>query len=539
MTSHPGSSDTVALSLDAITRRSLLKVAGSGAIAVSFSGALAACGGGKSGNSPSGSPASGTPKRGGSLKVGATGGGAGDTLEAQVAVTNVDIIRAGALSESLVMVDPVSGANKYVLAESIEPNKDATEWTIRTRPGVMWHDGSPFIADDVLYSLKRIQKNKFPGAVSFGAINLAGAKVMDKHTLRIPFDQPFVLFDQGLSQVTGNRMVPKGYDPKKPIGTGPFKFKSFTPGERSVFTRFDDYWQEGKPYLDELVIINFADETAQVNALQSGQVQLIGGLSATSVKTVESNSGKAVVSKTNGFVPFFMRLDRAPFNDVKVRQAMRLIPDRKVFNEQLYGGLGKVGNDVFGIIDPAYEGLLEQRDQDIEQAKSLLKSAGQSDLRVNLYSANVGPGAQSAASVLASQSKAAGITVKVVTQDPTTYYDRSYGKVSFGQSFWNTETYLLNAQQAVAKLAPYNEIFQSNAKWQGLYDQAIRTVDAKARAGVVKQMMRFDHEEGGYLLHTFFPNVDGMTSAVNGVTENITGYPINGGSGWQEVWIDE
>ena len=470
--------------------------------------------------------------------MGTTGGGSGDTLEAQIAVTNADIIRTGAISEPLVKLDPLTGVNRYVLAESLEPNKDATEWTIRVRPGVKWHDGTPFTANDVLYSLKRIQKNKFPGAVSFGSMNLAAAKVMDTRTLRIPFNQPFVIFDQGLSQVVGNRMVPHGYDPKKPIGTGPFKFKSITPGDRSEFVRFDDYWQHGRPYLDNLIIIDFADETAQVNALQSGQVQVIDQLSATSVNAVKAASGKVVVSKTDAFVPFFMRVDTTPFNDVRVRQAMRLVVDRDNFNEQLFGGLGKVGNDVYGVIDPAYKGLLAQRTQDIEQAKSLLKSAGQSDLRVNLYSANVGVGAQSGASVLASQAKAAGITINIVTQDLTSYYANSYGKVPFGMSFWNTTSYLLDAQQSTAKNAPYNEIHQSNPVWQRHYDNAIRTVDASARTAIVKEMMQFDYNQGGYLLPVFLPNIDGMTSSVHGVSENINGYPINGGQGWDEVWLD-
>ncbi len=533
MTPQDESAGGVSRVLDAITRRSLIKYAGSGALALGFSDVLAACG------STSSGPATGSsPKRGGSLQVGSTGGGTGDTLEAQTAVTNADIIRAGALYESLVELDPLTGANRNVLAESIEPNRDASEWTIRIRPGVKWHDGTSFAAADVLYSLNRIQKNKFPGAVSFGPINLAAAKIMDQRTLRIPFDHPFVVFADGLSQVTGNRMVPRGYNPKKPIGTGPFKFKSIAPGDRSVFVRFDDYWQSGRPYLDSLVIIDFADETAQVNALQSGQVQLIDQLSASSVNTVKAAGGKVVVSKTDAFIPFYMRVDTAPFNDVRVRQAMRLVADRNAFNQQLFGGLGKVGNDVFGVIDPAYQGLLPQRGQDIEQAKSLLKAAGRSDLRVSLNSANVGVGAQSAASVLATQAQAAGIAINIVTQDATTYYANSYGKVPFGLSFWNTESYLLNAQQAVAKSAPYNEIHQSNPHWQSLYTKAIATVNTNARTEIVRQMMQFDHNEGGYLLPVFLPNIDGMTSAVHGVTENINGYPINGGQGWHEIWLN-
>jgi peptide/nickel transport system substrate-binding protein len=451
----------------------------------------------------------------------------------------MDTTRAGALFEQLVIQNRVTGANEYVLAESIEPNKDATEWTIRLRPDVLFHDGTPFTAADVLYSFKRIQKKNFPGAGAFGPVNLAAATMPDKHTLRIPFHAPFVIFVQGLAEVFQDRMVPQGYNPNHPIGTGPFKFKSFTPGQQSTFVRFDDYWQHGKPYLDQLDIINFSDETAQVNALQSGQVDLINQLSYTSVAAVKNNGGKVVISKTNGFCPFYMRMDVPPFNDVRVRQAMRLVPDRPLFNEQVFGGLGLVANDVFGVADPAYRaGLLPQREQDIEQAKSLLKSAGQSDLRVNLYSAPVGPGNQASASVLVTQAQAAGIKLNLITQDATTYFSNYYAKVSLGMSFWATEDYLLDAQQSTAKGAPYNELHQNNPRWTRLYNEGLKTLDTSKRNEIIRELMRLDYDQGGYLIPVFYPGIEGMTTKVNGDLPNITGFPINGGNNWQGIWLD-
>lgn len=520
-----------------LTRRKFMSVAGSGALALGVGSLVSTYGPSAARASTIGRAASGSPKRGGTLRVGMTGGGTGDMLEAQNGVSNVDIIRVGALNEQLVIVNPVTGQNELALAESIEPNKNGTEWTIRVRPDVLFHNGKPFTAADVLYSFQRIQKNKFPGAVSFGPMNLKAVKMLDKRTLRIPFDAPFVIFADGLAQVTQNLMVPQGYNPKSPIGTGPFKFKSFTPGVQSDFVRFDEYWQHGKPYLDELIISDFASETAQVNAMRAGQVDLVPALSYASVPLVKGSGGKVVVSKSAAYVPFYMRVDTAPFSDVRVRQALRLIPNRSLFNEQIFGGLGQVGNDVYGIKDPAYAGLLPQRHQNIAQAKSLLKSAGHSDLKVSLYSAAVGPGSQSMASIFATQAAAAGVKVNIVTQDPTTYYANSYAKVPFAMSFWNFHGYLLDAQQAVAKGAPYNEIHQSNPHWQKLYNQAIKTVNESARDEIIKEMMRFDYDQGGYIIPVFFPELDGMATKVNGVTPNITGYPVNGGTGWQDIWM--
>ena len=523
-----------------ITRRRLLQIGGAGAIAVGLGGTLAAGGGGNGGaelSGSSGGESSGTPKRGGTLRVGATGGGTSDTVDSQNPILTTDFLRVGALSEQLMILDPKTGTPVPTLAESVEPNKDATQWTIRLRPGVTFHDGKPLTSKDVLYSLQRIEKEQFPGLASLGPINLKGAKTMDSRTLRIPFDTPYSILPEGLAGGFTIRIVPVGFDPRAPVGTGPFKYKSFSPGQQSTFVRNDEYWQEGKPYLDGLVVIDFADETAQVNALQAGQVDLVNQLSYPSVAPVEGSGGNVVVSKTAAFVNLAMRVDTAPFDDVRVRQALRLAVDRNQLNEQVWGGYGSPGNDVFGSISGAFKSL-PQREQDIEQAEALLKQAGQSDLSVQLYSSPVAPGAESTASAFAAQAKEAGVTVDIKTQPPTQFFAQSYGKVPFGISFWTVASYLVESGQGVATGAPVNEIHQEDAKWQSMYEEAIGTTDEKKREEISEELIKFDYEGGGYIIPAEWPTIEGMSSAVNGVVENLSGYPLNGSSGIQDVWLD-
>lgn len=522
-----------------ITRRKLIQVGGAGALAIGLGGVLAACGGGASGTAASGGGGGGggTPKRGGTLRVGATGGGTSDTLDAQNSLTTVDFLRAGALNQQLMILNPKTGAPEYSLAESLEANKDATEWTIRVRPGVTFHDGKPLTSKDVLFSLQRIVANQFPGAITLGPANLKAAKTLDSQTLRLPFESPYSIFPEALAGQYTIAIVPAGYNPKKPVGTGPFKYKSFTPGQQSNFVRYDDYWENGKPYLDSLEVINFADETAQVNALQSGQVDVVDQLSYPSVAPVEGNGDKVVVSKTAAFVPFTMQTDAAPFSDVRVRQALRLVVNREEFNEQVFGGLGSIGNDVFGSISPAFKSL-PQREQDIEQAKSLLQAAGQSDLNVTLYSSATGPGAESGSSVFASQAKAAGVTVNIKTQPTTQFWGQSYSKVPFAVSVWTVASYLVEASQGLAKGAPFDETHQSDPHWQSNYNLALRTVNNAQREEVVEELMKFDYEQGGYIIPVEYPSIEGMTPQVNGITENISGYPLNGGRGLQDIWLE-
>ena len=423
-----------------------------------------------------------------------------------------------------------------VLAESMEPNKDATEWTITLRPNITCHDGKQFTAEDVLFSFKRMVRMELFGAASFGPIELDRAKVVDKLTLRVPFSSGYAIFPEGLA-VVQTKMVPRGFDAKKPVGTGPFKFESFTPGRESTFVRHDEYWDEGKPYLDKLVITNFADETSQINALQAGQVDAVDYLSSTSVAAARGAGAQVIVSKTAAWGPFTMRVDQEPFTDVRVRQALRLVIDREEMNQQVFGGLGTVANDVWGAADPANNKDLPPRKQDIEQAKALLKAAGRENLRLDLITTPNAPGQIQAAEVFATQAKAAGVQVKITNQTPTQYFANSYLKVPFSQDYWPTQPYLVAAGQAVVKGAPFSATLQADPAYDALYDKATKTVDEAERGELIKQLQKYDYEKGGNIIPYYFPVIDAVSTQVKGVKETVTGLAL-GGFNWKNIWME-
>ena len=223
-------------------------------------------------------------------------------------------------------------------------------------------------------------KSPMPGAASLPGLDVSGMKVRDALTLEIPFAKPY----SPLVEVLPNYyffIVPTGFDPKHPIGTGPFRYESFTPGVESAFARYHDYWQTGVPYVDSLQIVEFADEQSQVDALLSSSIDGAPLLSAESIAPIEQGGQKYQVSEGGGITPFTMRVDAPPFNDVRVRQAMRWLVDRRQMRELAFGGQGVIGNDVTSIWDPAYDQALPQREQDIGRAKSLLRAAGRTTWR--------------------------------------------------------------------------------------------------------------------------------------------------------------
>src|SRR5262249_26154387 len=267
-----------------------------------------------------------------------------------------------------------------------------TEWVMRVQPDVTFHNGKSLTADDIIFSFQRIMNPKGPkfGAAQLSLLDWRHLQRLDKRTVKFPFTSPYSAFFQLLADYN-YFIVPVGYDPKHPIGTGPFKYKSFTPGQQSVFVRNENYWEQGLPYVDEVVIIDFADETSQVNALISGQVDAIDSLSAASISSLSSQGQKVVISKSGNSVPFTMRVDVPPLNDVRVRQALRYLVDRKPMLQVVFGGYGLIGNDLFSINDPDFDHAIPQREQDIPRAKSLLRQAGKSNLTLQLTTSGIAP----------------------------------------------------------------------------------------------------------------------------------------------------
>ncbi len=150
---------------------------------------------------------------------------------------------------------------------------------------------------------------------------------------------------------------------------------------------------EGATYVNEYVITDYASETSQVNALLAGNVDLVNFLSTDVIAEISSRavSVPSWYRRPGAGIRSTMRVDQAPFNDARVRQAMRLIVDRVEMNKVCQKGLGKIGNDIFSPYDPAYDHSIPQRVQDIDQAKSLLKAAGHEGLTVTLVTSGSRP----------------------------------------------------------------------------------------------------------------------------------------------------
>ena len=513
-------------------RRTFLRTAALGGAVLAGGGLLEAC-------SSSASPSTSTsgsaspPKKGGNLRVGLTGGGSSDTLNPFFGgISAIGTARAQQLYQPLVQLAN-NAQIQYVLAEALIPNGSTSNWHIKLRNGVTFHNGKPFGADDVIYTLQTILNPKKPlgGAAVLSPVNVKGLKKVNNLTVEVPMKTPFGSFPEQLAAFWYFLYIaPNGWTQKDtPNGTGPFKYKSFTPGQQSVFVRNANYWKSGLPHLDSVTIIDFQDPTAVQNALVSKAIDCTGQLTGTQMKILQNTSGIiAVPSQTGSIEPFTMRTDTPPFKDVNVRQAFRYIINRPEFISKTLDGFGWVAHDVTSPYDPDFDNSLH-REQDIALARSLLKKAGyDNNLTVTLYtSLAVNSSALSMATLFKQQASAAGVTVNLNQVSPSSFFGPNYyTKVPFSQIYYNYSPYLSQVAQTFLPTSPFQETHFNDPHYTNLYYEANKTLSASVRKQIIYEMQQIDFTQGGYIIPCFVDSLDAYSSKLTGFQKGKVGEPL-------------
>lgn len=477
------------------------------------------------------------PVRGGSLTIGVAGGSEKDSLDAHRPVTHPDEARVLQLFDRLLEMDPEQHLQP-ALATKVVSNPDASVWTVTMREGIKFSDGRQITLDDVIATFRRMSdpKNPTTGTVPLKYLNRDGFVKVDDRTLEFHFSQPVADFEEMVSSYFFG-IVPANYDPAHPVSSGPFMLKSFTPGQQSTFVRNPYYWRPGQPYVDSVTIVDFQDDTARINALLSNQVDAVESVPLGQIRIVKANPQMRVLeSHTAGFIPFTMRVDKAPFNDARVRQAFRLIINRKQMVAQALAGHGDIGNDMYSRYDACFPKDVPQRTQDIQKAKALLKAAGKENLQVELVTSPVSAGFVEAAQVFAQQAKAAGVTVHVNRVDPGVFYGDQYLHWTFAQDFYYTHGYISQIQQSSLPDAPFNETGWKDPEWVSVVDQAMKMGDAAKRCELIKQASKIEHERGSYIVWGFPNSLDAYNKKVHGLQPDKSGIGLTSFR-LRQLWI--
>ena len=525
--------------LNELSRRDLMRAGVAGASLMSTAGFLAACGGDDSSSSTAAAlstgPSGGSPTRGGTLRVGVLSAGSSETLDVRTPFNFPDFIRIFQLLDPLFFQER-HGTMSPGLATEAHPNSDFTVWTLKLRNGVEWHDGKPFTADDVVYTIQNSWGAK--SGLNYGLyspiIDFKGVRKLDDLTVEIPLLRSIAQFEQ-LTFTQASHVIQNGTtDFSRPVGTGPFVYKSFDPGSQSVFTANKNYWRSPFPYVDELIIdSSFTADPARLNSLLADNLDIVPSVPPALARAQESSEQIVLGNQHgSGFIAVTMRVDQEPFKDVRVRQAMKLIPDRETITASALDDFGVPGNDAPGNTLQYWASDLEAP-HDPEKAKSLLQAAGQDSLAVKLYTAGVIAGMNETATLYADNATAAGVDVSVVKDDPATYYSEGSPGGTWPDKTFSINNWIIGQGSlplfylsALQKTAPYNETHWNSPKGDKLLDEALAEGNPDAAQDKWHAVQELQHNEGGYILTSALNWVDGYSTKVGGIQTTEAG-PCN------------
>ena len=428
------------------------------------------------------------------------------------------------------------------LATSWEPSSDALSWVFDLRTDVEFHDGSKFGADDVIYSMTRHFREGTESPAKSYMSQITSIDKLSEHQVRFNLQAPNADFPMILSD-TRVHVTKAGLDDftGTPTGLGPFKVVEFTPGSRYVFARNDNYWGDDGPYVDELEFIGIADNTARINALISGDINVLLQLDQKATRLIENSGSSYVLNAPSGaFLNLAMMMDREPTNNPDFRLAIKHAIDREGIRDNILKGLGTVGNDhPIAPIDPYYNADIPQRVYDPEKANFHIKKAGLENTPIDIYGSDVaGTGSLSAAQHLQQSAKKAGINLNVINPPADSYWSAVWIQKPMITSGWDPRPVPdLMFGIAFASESGWNETKWIDERFDKLMLEARSITDFAKRKEIYGEMQMMIHNDGGHATLGFRNFVDAVRNEVQGVTAHGSG-PLGFYQMQRTAWID-
>lgn len=414
--------------------------------------------------------------------------------------------------DSLVWVDD-EGNVVPALAESWEISEDGSEYTFTLRQGVTFHNGEPFNADSVVFSWERGSSPDMQWSDRW--TRATSVEKIDDYTVKITTDGPDPLF---LRVVASNwAMVPPVHTAEvgneafgmAPVGTGPFKFVEWVDGDRIVYEANPDYWQEGVPRVARLVFRSIPESATRVAAIQTGEVHIVGRLSAEEAASLEGVEGVEVVTYPVDRVYYiaFNNLTSGvgePTEDPLVRQAMNYAVDRQAIVDALFNGNAQLLTGFVTQANLGYDTSLEPYPYDPERARELLAEAGYEEGFNMGFACPVGAYTNFEQVCEAIQGYLAdvGIQTELELMESAAYWDLEAEKQLpplFGDSWSETSGEAL--PRLIGALGGMESSFSSwsDPEIDRLMDEISVTVDDEARADLYVELQQYMYENPPFI----------------------------------------
>jgi peptide/nickel transport system substrate-binding protein len=416
------------------------------------------------------------------------------------------------------------------LATEWTPSEDGLEYTLKLREGVKFHDGTDFNADAVVKNFERWMNgdaDQFPYYTMFGGFKGDEGHVIkevvaeDDFTVKFILNRPQAPFLKNLAMSPFGIASPTALEKfggdfmKNPVGTGPFKFVEWKENDRITLEKNADYWMEGYPKLDKIIFRSIPENSARLNALLAGEIDLMDGVNPSDLTQIEGNPDLQTFERPSmnvGYLGF--TVNRPPFDNKLVRQALNHAIDKEGIIAAFYGGLAEPAKNP---LPPALEGYnddIEPYPYDLEKAKELLAEAGYPDgFEMELWAMPVPrpymPDGMKVAEVIQSSFAEIGVKAEIKSVDWGTYLEQaSKGEFDAYMLGWTGDNgdpdnfiYTLLDKDSIGS---NNYSYYSNDELHDILIEAQTIPDQEQRNELYKKAQEIIHEDSPWapLVHS-------------------------------------
>jgi peptide/nickel transport system substrate-binding protein len=421
------------------------------------------------------------------------------------------------------------------LATEWSVSPDGLTWTFKLREGVKFHSGKDFSSADVVYTFKRLldEKTGSGARAVLEFLDPNGIKAVDATTVTFTTPNPVVELPVLITNKFTN-IVPE--DATKDQlrlhgdGTGPFMQEQFTPNAPvRILRKNPNYWNAGQPKAECLRITVAQEAVAGVSALKAGQADLMLNVDPSVIPSLKDDpSVELLETGASNSMTVSVWVDTKPFDDIKVRQALKSVVDRQAMVDTVLLGFGEAGADSPVPIGNPASYTTEAPKQDIELAKKLLAEAGHKDgLKIDLYTAEGVPGMVRMAQVFAEMAKPAGFDINVIVTPAESYWDDVWLKKPIGTSAWSMRPPGEGLAVAYTQSAKWKETHWERPDYDALLLKANTTVDEAERTKLYQQAGELLAKEGGLILPMFVHQVLALRKGCEGYKPLAQNFNLN------------
>lgn len=437
--------------------------------------------------------------------------------------------------------DYASGEVVPSLAESIT-SEDGTTWTLTLREGITFSDGTPYDAEAVKVNWERHLDPELTSPQATTVEGIETMTVVDATTLEVVLAAPNTQFDRlvarSLPFIGSPTAIEEDLDGfrSNPVGAGPFVLEDYVAEQEATFSRNPSYWDDPKPYLDELVIRSITDDEQRYNAFITGEGQLMqvfGGYSH--VEEAESQGYQVVTTAANGGTGLLINHSRAPFDDLAARQALSVMFDAARRSETLEFGVTQPVTNLFAEGNPYRVDDVELPQYDPEQAQELLDEYADENGEPLTFSISTYEGNREAAELYQAQlaefdNLEVDLELVAANEYPATLAGGSFDVAFYPFTFGDpVDSFRANlTTDGELNFGKY-----SNPELDELVAEASAAAEVEERAGIFADVQQIVAEDVPYVFLTDNPDVQLAVEGVHDLEHAIDGIPL-----WDRVWLE-